>query len=143
MTREEIIALAERCEKATGPDRELSDDILRAIGWRTESRGFRNINGSTESVAVWLRPGQDFSRDDFRWLEDEAANNAWSSDEDWRPNVTASLDAAMTLLPEGTSAVAILREAIDALVNHGSPVEIDALPRFVTAAALRAKAASL
>jgi hypothetical protein len=58
-TEDELVALAERCEHATGPDRELDCAILVAIDWRY--------------------------------------NSAWRH----LPRLTASLDAAMTLVPEG------------------------------------------
>lgn len=35
MNRAQWLALAERCEKAKGPDRELDEDIAQALGWTT------------------------------------------------------------------------------------------------------------
>lgn len=59
----------------------------------------------------------------------------------WVPNVTASLDAALTLAgdprtKEYGGAIAMLRWALDEMGRAGQ--DIEALPRFVTAAALRA-----
>ena len=39
-----LLELAERCEKATGPDRDLADDVLRACGF-TEERRARTKGG--------------------------------------------------------------------------------------------------
>ena len=66
-------SLAHRCEQATGPDRELGKGVLKACGW-------------TEVIAFghsWLRP-------------DGSPLMASSL-----PDPTASLDAALTLVPEG------------------------------------------
>jgi hypothetical protein len=62
---DELLALADRCEKATGPDEALDLDIVKAVGW-SEHRG-------------------------------------WKREDGWRIPLpfTASLDAALTLVPEG------------------------------------------
>jgi hypothetical protein len=60
--------LAARCEKATGPDRELDAEIYVALDANRENRDALAINGAVGS---------------------------------WVPDFTASLDAAMTLVPEG------------------------------------------
>lgn len=69
-----LIALAERCEAATGPSREINAQIAEATGWRDVCkagygswRGLRPTSGKREAVCPF----------------------------------TASLDAAMTLVPEG------------------------------------------
>lgn len=70
-TRADLIALAARVEQAQGPDRELDAEIARAIGWKESLSG-----------RWWKPPGGD----------------------DWNfvlPPFTASLDAALTLVPEG------------------------------------------
>lgn len=71
-----LLQLAGRCEAATGPDREMDADIVQALGlaphWVCGRIGF----------------GQ-FQAPDPR-------DQSWSS-----PAFTASLDAAMTLVPEG------------------------------------------
>jgi hypothetical protein len=69
---ESLIALAERCEKATGPDRELDAEIARAIGWTNVSPVGHGHVG-------------------------HCPNHFFGS----VPLHTASLDAAMTLVPEG------------------------------------------
>ncbi len=75
-----------------------------------------------------------------------AVMGGFSARLDWAdlPHVTASLDAAMTLAADERTAkfggaLAMLRWAIDGLARYGK--SIDALPRYVTAAALRAIAA--
>ena len=68
-----LLALAERCEAATGVDRGLDADIARAMGWRFAAEG--HPIGDT-----WYNP----------------ARRAFPL-----PRYTANLDAAMTLVPEG------------------------------------------
>jgi len=67
--KDELIALAERVEALTGPDREVAHDVLRACGWTTEGAFVFNPNGIRHMAAI--------------------------------PDPTASLDAAMSLVPEG------------------------------------------
>lgn len=71
-TPERLEELARRCETATGPDRELDEAIASAFGWKP-----------------WPRYGDD------RWQ-----NPANLMVEVLRP-YTASLDTALTLVPEG------------------------------------------
>lgn len=75
-----LSALIERLEKATGPDRELDADIARLLGYRilTTLRVFGRQQMCTEEA--WNTPG--------------------SSTLDL-PHYTSSLDAALTLVPEG------------------------------------------
>jgi hypothetical protein len=122
MDRGELLALAERCEAATGPDRELDGDIFCALGH-----------------APFI----------------EGAYCAYRS-----PAYTASLDAAMTLVPEGWRWMAGHREFSHArgYVENGGPAFVGvgtrrnpnrlwfettaATPALaLTAAALRARAA--
>lgn len=100
----DFLALARECEKAPNGNRDLSDRIIRAFGWRTERHGFKNINGSTEAVDVWLAPGKEFRREDFEWLAQEAANNMWSYDGDHRPDPSLSLDASRELVKAAVNA---------------------------------------
>ena len=112
----ELLELAERCEKATGPDQELDRAIQLAI----------------------RKP---------------VPSDKWTGRDAILPqkprHYTASLDTAMTLVPEGQES-GIIHEAwsrlSDAAALHvrfwkaedGSYAQ--ALARFVTAAALRARA---
>jgi len=73
----DLRALAERCERAQGPDRELDAEIAEARG-AVPAGAFR-MYGFPEK-AVW---GLD-------------AYNTWKA-----PAYTASLDDALTLVPEG------------------------------------------
>jgi hypothetical protein len=68
-----LLELADRCEKATGPDRELDADIASSLGWR-----FRPSFRATMIVAF-----------DPSGIARPA------------PRPTSSLDAAMSLVPEG------------------------------------------
>ena len=70
--------LADRCEGATGPDRELDVTILTTV------MGYRDVHGD----------GRMFDRgnDGYWWVDDCSIQQL--------PSPTASLDAAMTLIPE-------------------------------------------
>lgn len=81
--RETLLALAERCEQAAGPDREIDFAIFRALHpeyagpeWQEFGGGLRHRNDSS----------------DMRCLPPPSLTPArW----------TASLDAALTLVPAG------------------------------------------
>lgn len=70
-----LLELAERCEVATGPDRELDHGIAEALGWRRITR---------------LPP-------------ENGGDEVYDCGSEWAalPKFTASIDAAMTLVPEG------------------------------------------
>lgn len=72
-----LLDLAERCEQATGPDRELDSLIAEACG-----------------VEVKRRPK--YRRGHY--IGGQPVQTGWKEDP---PKFTASLDAAMTLVPEG------------------------------------------
>ncbi len=75
-----LLALADRCEQAAGPDRELDAEIALAIGYTHERRG-------TERARWWRTPsGQQL---------------AYVGYKNHPPFFTGSLDAAVTLVPEG------------------------------------------
>jgi hypothetical protein len=77
MSAETMVALADRCEAASGPDRELDAKIARetgAVNPRTARAGFG-----------------------FGYVD----RGQWACS--FVPAYTASLDAAMTLVPEGCS----------------------------------------
>lgn len=73
----DLLALAERCEKAEGPDRLLSQAIAEAVGWKCDL----GTNWARESASVWWRDPGGNTRD--------------------LPDFSASLDAALSLVPEG------------------------------------------
>jgi hypothetical protein len=66
--RATLLGLADRCEKAGGPDRALSADILKAVGYRSNDWRLLDPNGNP-CMQV--------------------------------PDVLTSLDAALSLVPEG------------------------------------------
>jgi hypothetical protein len=110
---EKLIELAERCEKAKKPDRELDADIALTQGW-TEHPGDN-----------WIGPHGQISV----------------------PAFTASLDAALTLVPEGHDWIIEHVNGgltICARVGHNDPDRIswgDIAALALCAAALRARAA--
>lgn len=79
-----LIELAERVEAATGPDRELDKAIAEhALGWQPPVK-----NGSC---------GPNYSgRGAYEWHDAAGEANGF-----YVPSYTASLDAAMSLVPEG------------------------------------------
>jgi hypothetical protein len=154
MTPAELTALAERVEAATWADRELADQVLLACGWRLnhaadEIAGWRVDPGVVEGEdgsdypvtfadrmewACWYKPGNRPFRDS--WIDGH-----------YRPNPLASLDAAMTLVPEGCGWELIYRKALE---NYAASVKTEgqysicpaSTPALaLTAACLRARAA--
>jgi hypothetical protein len=69
-----LMELIERLEKATGPDRELGNQALLACGWK---------RWREDRIYLWEMPGA------------RGITTAYP------PDPTASLDAAVTLVPEG------------------------------------------
>lgn len=80
--RATLLALADRVEAADGPDRELDVEIFRAIGHEVE---WRPVNYIME-----LRPI-------INWK----APHVYAGMKEPCPEPTASLDAALSLVPEG------------------------------------------
>lgn len=82
-----LLALAERCEKAESRDAEIDTLIYAAVnGWRTEWRGNSLVRLTDFYPIGTIDPGE---------------RNRWFSGHIGAPAYTASLDAAMTLVPEG------------------------------------------
>jgi len=129
-----LLTLAERCEQAAGPDRELDAEIALAIGYTREKKG-------RERIAWWRNPkGQQLGYD------------GWHN---FPPSFTASLDAAVTLVPEGRAWTVgqnlhhwHWQASINALNDEGNPTSIGfggpcGWPALaLCAAALRARAAA-
>ena len=96
--------LAEQCEKAAGPDRELDFYIWAALNGVTEITNPAEGHPMTPG-----RGGRVEGRDAngewhlYGFVDPGEANRNWSpyGGEDRYPNYTRSLDAAMTLVPEG------------------------------------------
>jgi hypothetical protein len=91
-----LLELAERVEKATGPDAEMDMLIWAALNGVTEIRDTeskrvegRDITDGQWLLLGWIDPGK-HSRNFSPYGGDKAY-----------PNVTASLDAAITLVPDG------------------------------------------
>jgi len=80
-----LLTLAERCEQAAGPDRELDVAIAFACGIVTHRQGncFYTKNRYCSVMVL------DYDYDDTEYRAPEL------------PSYTASLDAAVTLVPEG------------------------------------------
>lgn len=77
----DLSGLIARVEKASGPDRELGFEILLSCGWRRTCVGF-------------------FCGPIYHW---SSPDGSLSYSEDGMPCPTRSIDAALTLLPEGLS----------------------------------------
>jgi hypothetical protein len=81
----QLLELAERCEQATRPDRELDGAIALALGWtfqKMKGDALQKMKGDAQ--AYWREPGVT----DF-YMRSKL------------PAYTASIDAAMTLVPKG------------------------------------------
>lgn len=80
-----LLTLAERCEQAAGPDREFDVAIARALGWKPLYR---------DDYSKWWPPAA---------VEDSRARKRSILHHPTQPlpAFTASLDAAVTLVPEG------------------------------------------
>jgi hypothetical protein len=124
-----LFELAARCEAAEGPDRELDEAIARTLGWRTMDDGYGRHT-------LWLPPG---------WKSgDGGAKHS-------TPAFTASIDAALTLVPEGLSRSMLEDPRISRAVAHVRTKSIldpdklewsgyaKTLPLALCAAALRAR----
>jgi hypothetical protein len=83
--KDKFLELVERCEQATGPDRELDASIFKALGAPVPFQFFNKLVALTfdEAEQCYFAPIGDMR---VRYEP---------------PTYTASLDAAMTLVPEG------------------------------------------
>lgn len=121
--REKLEGLAERCEAATGPDRELDAEIGRSVGASPKRKNIHKRGHYIDGQPVLSRI------------------------KDVYPPYTASLDAAMSLVPEGAdyriSRVQV-REGVRAIVwgerNAGYDADAATPALALTAACLRARA---
>lgn len=76
-TKPDYSDLIARLEKVTGPDRALGDDVLLACGW-----GMDEVGEGPDRKILWCGPVEEYLDGD-------------------QPDPTSSIDAAMTLVPEG------------------------------------------
>jgi hypothetical protein len=83
--RATLLALAERCEQAAGPERELDVAIARALDWKPLYR---------DDYSQWWPPA---AVADARERKRSILHHPTQP----LPMFTASLDAAVTLVPEG------------------------------------------
>ena len=122
-TRTTLLALAERVEAATAGDRELDAEIAVAAG------GFRRTSKSVLSKGQW-----DYA------CEGDSYFIAW-------PAYTASLDAAMSLVPSGCAwsveAILSLPEPFHAVVSDGLWLSRSTTPSIAATPALALTAACL
>lgn len=97
--------LIARLGAATEPSRELDEEIAIAIGmwkhWLSKHR-YWNFDGPDDAKFHWPTNGlPKFNPDTGKRIElSETPPSGWAQDADL-PEWTASLDAAMTLVPEG------------------------------------------
>lgn len=126
-----LTALAERVEAASGPSRELGHEILLACGWRRTSVGH-------------------FYGPLYQWSSPDGRR---SFPEENLPNPTASIDAALTLVPDAwPKRLSEIRfgmwrvEMWQGDKSFKSPPDIDQVaaswPLALCAAVLRARAAT-
>jgi hypothetical protein len=126
MMKEQLLVLAERCEAAEGPDRRLDAEIDIALR-RFPERAYEQANG--------MRAKGSSALDRIEWFIKWGATR-----------YTASLDAAMTLVPEGLKPVLNFRvntcrlsKGIDDTTAYSGG---KTMPLALCAAALRARAST-
>lgn len=94
-----MTSLQTRLRDATGPDRELDGEIAVSLaGWSQEKLLAKNINGSTESLEVFLPPDEHNRDYIVSMIEDQVACNIWAPDLGEPPRFTSSVDAALELV---------------------------------------------
>jgi hypothetical protein len=112
MNRDELLQLAERVERAEGPDRELDCRIWLFVGERLggdSEQAFRRSEPIKPGIVVagrWMGSALEKYPEDVRGV----ARN-WNV-----PTFTASLDAAMSLVPEGWTGLELLAPVDDAVL---------------------------
>jgi hypothetical protein len=117
-----LLALAERCEQAVGPDRELDVAIARALDWKPLYR---------DDYSKWWPPAA---------VEDSRARKRSILHHPTQPlpKFTASLDDALTLVPEECGWMVMNSAAkVGVWPSHGATPAL-----AFCAAALRARAAA-
>ena len=90
--RETLLALADRAEKATGPDREIDCFVWMALNGIEPSMQGDMLVAGKEGVIGWIDPGE---------CQRNFTTNRSTSGPAGIPAYTASLDAAMSLVTEG------------------------------------------
>jgi hypothetical protein len=141
MTRETLLGLADRCEQATGPDRELDGAIEVA-------------RDPMRETILYNKPGR-FPQEAVRGpVKDLQLNARDLAEYITAPAYTASLDSAMTLVPEGFGfklasvsfekwAQVVREDKLPdgtAIISGGPSAKAATLPLAMCAAALKARA---
>lgn len=140
MDREELQALAARCEAASGPDRELDVAVALAVDWRHPA-----MMAPLRASASW----QGDNAITNLAVEAERADSVLK----YLLRYTASLDAALSLVPEGRDwmvdnfdgvpprrcSASVFNEAGQPYADYEATAATPALA--LTAASLRARAA--
>jgi hypothetical protein len=134
-----LLQLAERCEKAVGPDRELDAVILATID------GYTAIE---ERAGGWIvAVGKGVMERSLGFIDPGEHSRNFTLQHHDTPALTASLDAAMQLVPEGVCWRVIAwpkntRGFKAGALIEGSPDAGGATPALaLCAASLRARAA--
>ena len=91
-----LAELIERLEKATGPDRQLDHDIALATGW---AQSFSGATGTSPAGLISPDGNYHYSARPF----------------------TASIDAALTLVPDGTEGDAARDARVATIVSAATP----------------------
>lgn len=123
----DLTALADEIERAEGPSRELDVRIAISVGW--------DINGG--GIAPFVDLATDFG---LEWAV-KTASEYTSIYSRTLPQYTASIDAALTLAGDFTEVKLwqLWNAALTECSKREAHIVCD-LPRFICAAALRAKA---
>lgn len=103
MSAAELRALAERCEAASGSDREL--DLAIHLALDPEGEVARRIAISTRGFEAREGHYWDIGQNAFLYETRNQFGQCWSNGGIPIRAYTASLDAAMTLVPEGAQTV--------------------------------------
>jgi len=119
--RATLLALADRCEQAAGPDRELDAEIA----WMLTAQDRKRLGAPDLRREIWHA-----GLPTPAWVLFENVSS-------FHPAYTASLDAAVTLVPEGWGWMMMGNAAkVGRLPSRGATA-----PLALCAAALRARAA--
>lgn len=140
----ELLALADRVEAATADDRTgLNNEVAAAVGWQRVTPS--QMGRSHRSRGGWIAPDDYLGRQsDGRPILDSLHGTTIHRDP---PAFIYSLDAAITLVPEGFHGRlgwckgAAYAELLSAGQVHGDTTAAVTIPLAITAASLRALAA--
>jgi hypothetical protein len=136
--KDTLLELADRCENATGPDRELDAIICAALD------GYTGV----EERSGWIvAVGKPFTERSLGRIDPGEHSRNFTPQHHDTPTFTASLDAAITLVPEGWVECYLRRfddtALADCYQSGGGKTTGEAAtpPLALCAASLRARAA--